>query len=133
MSDEAKDLYVSSVEGHLVTRHGTGLYIGAERDAKAEGGLVFNPELVVQIPEAEARAYSREYGRALRDGSLVQRSKADFDAQLAKLDEQAKKEGAEREAKAKADEAAKARAETPTTRELKPKTGPARGAGETKE
>jgi hypothetical protein len=140
MSDEAKDLYVSSVEGHLVTRHGTGLLIGASRDPKKPHEITWDTALVVKIPEAELVPYGREYARALREESLTPRTKEDFEAwvkaqaeatEKALVDEKAK--AADAEAKAKAEADAKSRAETPTAREVKPKTGPARGAGEAKE
>ena len=117
MSDEGKDLYVSAVPGHLVTRYGTGTLIGAARGVIEKPGDVVDPsqvtydeQLVVRIPEAEHARYRREYGRALRDGALKLRSKADFEACNAKIAAASKADGdkiasdkakAEAEAKAK--------------------------------
>lgn len=83
-------LYVSSVEGHLVTRFGTtqriggvpspGLLIGAERDRTDPTKVVWDESKIVHIPEAEASAYAREYARAIREGALHKRTEAEFEA-----------------------------------------------------
>ena len=105
MSDEPPDLYVSAVQGHLVSRPGSSVIIGATRDIREPTKGTWHTDLVVKIPEAELRAYRREYDRALRGGSLTKRTKADFEACCSKL-----------EATAKADaDKAKAEAATPKT------------------
>lgn len=105
MSDSPKDLYVSSVPGHLVTRFGTGLLIGATRDQKDPSKVTWDEELIVKIPEPEGRAYAKEYARALREKSLKVRTLADFDACNKKL---------EAASKAEADAAKAAAAAEPT-------------------
>lgn len=88
MSDESvptvdeNDLFVSSVEGHLVSRHGTGLLIGADRDPVKPTEVTWDTERVVKIPAAERASYSREYGRALRDGALKARTREEFAAMV---------------------------------------------------
>lgn len=67
-------LFVSCVEGHLVTRHGTRTFIGAERRADDPRRVDYHPEQIVAIPVDEHRKYRREYLRALREGSLVERT-----------------------------------------------------------
>lgn len=84
-------LFVSSVEGHAVTRYGTtrnlkgvpspGLLVGAERDPRKPTEISWFPDVIVHIPEEEARLYAREYARAFRDGSLRKRTEAEFAAQ----------------------------------------------------
>lgn len=138
MSDEAKDLYVSSVEGHLVTRFGAKLYIGASRNPADPSQITWDLGLVVKIPEAEVLAYGREYRAAIAAGSLLVRTAADFEAFVAAQAAATEKELADRKA---AEEKAKAEAEKPAavptvpdpTKAARAKTGPARGAGETKE
>lgn len=112
MSDEASDLYVSSVQGHLVSRPGSPtVLIGAARDIREPSKIVWNTEQVVRIPESEHRAFLREYTRALRGGALVKRSKADFDAWVKREAELATKEAEEADKRAKAEAKAKADAE----------------------
>jgi hypothetical protein len=110
MSDAPRDLYVSSVDGHLVSRPGSSVLIGATRDIREPTKVTWDTHHVVKIPEAEVQAYRREYDRALRDKSLQRRDKAEFDAQVKREEAQAEKEAAER-AKAEADAKAKADAE----------------------
>jgi len=81
-------LYLSSVEGHLVTRFGTtrrvagvpcpGLLIGAERDPTDPCKVVMDTSRVVFIPDEEARAFAREYARAVREGALRVRTEAEY-------------------------------------------------------
>jgi hypothetical protein len=81
-------LFVSSVEGHAVTRYGTtksiggvpspGLLIGAERDPGNPNKVTWDTNQVVHIPEHEARIFAREYARALRDGALVKRTEGEY-------------------------------------------------------
>jgi hypothetical protein len=89
MSDEPKDLYVSAVPGHLVARHGTGSLIGASRDSRDPSKVTWDTELVVKIPEDEARRFAKEYARSLREGALKARSKPEFEACNAKLEAKA--------------------------------------------
>ena len=106
-------VYVSAVKGHLVNRfpslrQPTAQYIGAARKGKK---ITWDEDQVVAIPEQEWRKYRREYRRAVADGALKERSKADFDAWQAKRKasdeedrakaEKAKHEASEAEAKAK--------------------------------
>jgi hypothetical protein len=88
--------FFSSVEGHLVSRLGSGTatsnnqMIGARRevmqDAKGhdtgEVKLVWTDEIAA-LTENEWELFSREYGQALADGSLVERSEDDYLAQQA--------------------------------------------------
>ena len=87
-------LYVSSVEGHLVTRYGTGrrvngipmpgLLVGAERDPADPSKVVFDTTKIVFIPEQEAVTYAREYRRALQQGALKARTEDEFERQNAR-------------------------------------------------
>ena len=67
-------LFVSCVEGCLVTRYGTRTFIGAERRTDDPTVVDYHPEQVVAIPHDEHRKFRREYLRALREGSLVERT-----------------------------------------------------------
>jgi hypothetical protein len=74
--------YLSSVPGHAVARFGhPDLLVGVERDATAEGGLRWELDRIVEIPEAEFQAFAREYLGALRDGSLVECTPEQFSRQ----------------------------------------------------
>lgn len=67
----------------LVTRYGTGTFIGAA--VVMQGGrptIVYNTDEVVAIPDAEIAAYSREYLTHERDGALVVPTEADYLAWL---------------------------------------------------
>jgi hypothetical protein len=55
--------------------------IGAERDLTDRKLVRYFPELVVAIPRDEARKYAREYRRAIADGSLEERTAAEWTAQ----------------------------------------------------
>jgi hypothetical protein len=80
---EDRNLYVSSVEGQLVSRYGTrSLFIGARFDQES-GKLAWQPEEVVLIPEQEALFYAREYRRLLKEGALRKRTVEDFRKQQA--------------------------------------------------
>lgn len=73
--------YLSAKPPALVTRYGTGTYIGAA--IVIEGGqpsIAFDPEAIVEIPNAEFEKYSREYLTHLRDGALTVRDEAAFHA-----------------------------------------------------
>lgn len=68
-------LFVSSIEGSVVTRYGTRTFIGAERSA---GGLSWQTDRVIAIPHDEYRKFRREYDRALRDKSLRVRTETEW-------------------------------------------------------
>lgn len=74
-------LFVSSVEGSLVTRYGTATFIGAERSATDPRAVEWHPDQVVAIPHDEYRKFRREYLRALREGSLVERTADEWNRQ----------------------------------------------------
>jgi hypothetical protein len=74
-------LFVSCVEGSLVTRYGTRTFIGAERRTDDPRQIDYHPEQVVAIPHDEHRRYRREYLRALREGSLVERTEDEWQQQ----------------------------------------------------
>lgn len=81
MSRPSFALFVSCVEGSLVTRYGTRTFIGAERRALEPQVVDFHPDIIVAIPHDEFRKYRREYLRALREGSLVERTAEAWQAQ----------------------------------------------------
>jgi hypothetical protein len=75
-------LFVSSVEGQPVSRFGGGgVMIGASRDLSDRKLVHYTPEIIVGIPHEEARKYAREYRRAISDGSLKERTAAEWAAQ----------------------------------------------------
>lgn len=95
------DLYVSSVEGHLVSRFGTARpgvgnqLIGASKAPKIgkddkpitgpDGSvldwvLAWHTDEITWIPAAEHERFFREYRRAIEDGALTVRTKAEFEA-----------------------------------------------------
>lgn len=76
-------LFVSSVDGHPVTRFGTRTLVGAARRQLEPTVVDYTPELVVALPHAEASRYRREYERAIQAGSLRRRSADDWRAQTA--------------------------------------------------
>lgn len=72
---------MSSVEGSLVTRFGTRSrreYIGAVRSIERPTEITWNTSQVVPIPLDEYMRFKRAYDRALADGSLKRRTKADY-------------------------------------------------------
>ena len=75
--------FFSAVEGALVVRYGTGELIGAAY--LPGGGVAFDLDRIVGISEAEAAAYLREYDRAVRAGSLRERTEEEFLAYLGGL------------------------------------------------
>lgn len=80
MGDPAEPfgLFVSCVEGQPVTRFGTRVFIGAARDPANPRKLVYHPDQIIAVPHLEAQRFGREYARAILDGSLVQRSAAEW-------------------------------------------------------
>lgn len=80
-------LFVSSVEGQPVSRFGGGgVMIGASRDLSDRKLVHYSPDVIVAIPHEEARKYAREYRRAISDGSLRERTAAEWAAQNAASD-----------------------------------------------
>jgi hypothetical protein len=73
-------IFVSSVEGHLVTRLGTNTLIGASRDPRAPDRVTWELDAIIAIPGPEYIAHKREYDRALREGGLRKRTEAEFAA-----------------------------------------------------
>ena len=78
--------YVSSVKGRLVTRYvslqqPSPQYIGATRQGRV---VTFNTEAVVALPAVEWKRHRREYRKLIRNKSLRERTKSDFDAWQAK-------------------------------------------------
>ncbi len=77
-------LYVSSVEGHAVTRfssHKMGrrpLLIGATRDHKDPTKITWDTSRIVPIPEGEYARFGREYNREIRAGGLKKRSAEEY-------------------------------------------------------
>jgi hypothetical protein len=101
MADLKIALYVSSVEGRHVQRYGSETMIGAVIDRSVEGLVRWDTEKVVAIPEAEYQAYRAEYERLIREGSLVRRTAADFDAHNELREERIETNAALAEVKAK--------------------------------
>ena len=80
MAELAIALYVSAVEGHHVTRYGTGTAIGTAHDLDAPGNLRWDTEKIVAIPEAEYAAYRREYDGHLAAKELRKRTAEEYAA-----------------------------------------------------
>lgn len=101
-------LFVSCVTDKPVTRFSTTpaakTIIGAMR---LEGRLVYDEKIIVALTRAEATIFEREYARAINDGYLKKRTKAEWEAWRKEQKEVAKK-AAEETAKAAAEEAARA-------------------------
>lgn len=70
--------YFSAVEGHAVSRFGTGVQIGATR---GPDGFTVNPDIIVPIPKREVAQHSKAYADAVRLGELTRRTKEEFDVQ----------------------------------------------------
>ncbi len=133
--NEPGALYVSSnsKEGP-VTRYGLGSspgtfnYIGATRTAATGAkNIIFDEELVVKIPAAEARRYLAEYSRAIRSGALIVREFSDYAAQQKAEAEALEKEEKAEEARLEklardAEDAAKKAADAQKTMGAKPPT-----------
>lgn len=92
-------LFVSAVDGRLVTRYGTDTVIGGRRlpytPRTLPGGSInfwdrgcgtvrLDKSKIVALSTGEAHRYRREYGRALRDGSLIERTRDEWITQTAK-------------------------------------------------
>lgn len=114
--------YYSAKEGVLVTRYGTRTYIGATVSVDKPGKpgsktVIKHTDQIVALSDAEIAKHAREYLRLERDGSLIARTKSEFDAQSKAELEASKKEAdaiekaaKEREAEAKKVAAAETKA-----------------------
>jgi hypothetical protein len=74
-------LYVSSVEGQLVSRFGTRSLIGCRvlpPSQEGPGGPQWETERVEQITAPEFTFYRREYLRLVKQGGLVRRTVEDW-------------------------------------------------------
>ena len=128
---DIKYRYFSSVEGHLVPRHGAPQqYIGAryepsgKKTARSLLGpsgqgsfiIVWDTKRVERIPVEECVKYGREYSRALEAGSLKERKVKDYDSHIKAVEAAGKKAAKER---AEAVEAAanKTEADKPDSKE----------------
>ena len=74
-------LYLSSVAGLPSARFGSRVLIGAERDLIDPTEIRYTPEVIVAIPTSEVAKYAREYRRAIADGSVRERTEAEWRAQ----------------------------------------------------
>ena len=68
---DAFGLFVSSVDGSPVTRFGSTVLIGADRDPTKPNKIRYRTEEIIAIPRDEAEKYAREYARLIADGALV--------------------------------------------------------------
>lgn len=97
--------FVSSVEGHLVTRYGTfpRSNIGADRTIADDGTvtLTWDTKRVNPISNAEYARYKREYDTALAEKALTERSAEDYVAFMAAEESEEKARVALLEKKAK--------------------------------
>jgi hypothetical protein len=119
-------------EKGLVTRYGTGTYIGANRDHEDPRKINFTVGEVVAIPEAEYHRYRREYDKQVRSGALKKCTQRDFEAYAAEQTKQSEADAAalklaqETEAKEDAEAAAKV-AKTETEPDAAPETPKKKG------
>jgi hypothetical protein len=90
--EKIKFEYYSSVEGHVVPRYGTDVYIGAKR---VPGGWDWNTDAVVPIPEREYTLYGREYARGVKEGGIIKRTEADYKKYIKAKESANKKNSAE--------------------------------------
>lgn len=103
MKIQSGDLYVSAVEGHLVSRFGSAMsglkapQIGAYPDFETDSegnprfvGMKWNVDEVVRIPRDSYVRFIKEYDRAISDGALKLRTKEEFDAYIAREEAAAK-------------------------------------------
>ena len=88
-------MYVSSVEGHVVSRYGSGKaagrrdsFIGARR--LDGGGYEWDTEVIVALTHAEIARYRGEYRRAIKNGALKERTVADYEARRKQQKDDAK-------------------------------------------
>lgn len=112
--------FVSSVEGHMVTRYGTTQLIGCVRNAapKPEDDAAewkpvsWNTREIVPLTMREAERYTKEYDKAIRNGALKERKREEWSAQN---DTTLKTEKAARDATSKASEKSKSDAPASTS------------------
>lgn len=78
---EAFGLFVSCVEGRPVTRFGSKILIGADRDPSQPNKIVYRPKDIVGIPTLEVARYGREYRRLIDEGDLVSHDAKAWSAQ----------------------------------------------------
>jgi hypothetical protein len=78
---DAFGLFVSSVEGHPVTRFGSSVLLGADRDPDNPKKILYRTDAVIAIPQHEAVRYAREYNRLISEGALVERTADDWRGQ----------------------------------------------------
>ena len=121
--------YYSAKADVLVTRYGTGSYIGAKVTVPTEGPLKGQTVLthtgeVVALTDAEFSKYMREYLQLEREGSLIQRTEKDYKAWVEAEAKATEKETADREAAEKKAAAEQEAAEKKAKAEAKkPKAG----------
>lgn len=84
---DAFGLFVSSVEGHPVTRFGTKVLLGAYRDADNPRKVRYRTKEIIAIPRDEAERYAREYGRLIEDEELVAHTADEWTEQQRRLRE----------------------------------------------
>jgi hypothetical protein len=82
--DPSKFHYFSPVEGRVVSRYGSTGYVGARYEQGI--GFVVDTNVVVKISDAMYRGHLKAWRRALRDGSLVEKTAEDYQAYLKKLE-----------------------------------------------
>lgn len=88
MTEPQFALYVSSVEGHAVTRfssHKMGkrpTLIGATRDHSDPTKITWDTKRIIGIPEAEYARFGREYNREILGGGLKKRTAQEYTEQL---------------------------------------------------
>ncbi len=121
--------YYSAKADVLVTRYGTGSYIGASVSVPTEGPLKGQTVLthtseVVALTDAEFAKYMREYLQLEREGSLIQRTEKDHKAWVDAETKAVEKETADREAAEKKAVAEQEAAEKKVAADAKkPKSG----------
>jgi len=124
-------LFVSPVKGHLVSRfgtaradHGPSIIGGSleripEKDPnkpisiveRGAGRWSVDPKVIVALTHDEIAIYGREYSRAIKGGSLVRRTAAEFAEQQEQSAKAAKKARRAAEAQKKAAEAKASKSE----------------------
>ncbi len=73
--------YFSVIPPALVTRFGTGTYLGASIRFDAGHSVIeWDPDRIVEISDNELTQYLREYAGLVRDGSLVEHKVEDYRA-----------------------------------------------------
>lgn len=80
-------LFVSCVEGKPVTRFGSKVLIGADRDPLVRKKIIYRPKEIVAIPVDEAERYGREYSRLIKDEELVEHTAEEWLDQQQQINE----------------------------------------------